>query len=344
VTNSPAAVTSTAAALLDTLREATGVADLDYREPPSVLSGGFWAEMLRFRLADPPAELDLDRDLVAKIVPDPAPGAWEAAVQRHVADAGFPTPPVRLTAPASGPLGRYVIVMDHVDGRPPMSGLRIGTVVSQTPSLMRRLPDQLARMAARLHALDPAPLAAALAAVDASVAPTSAGFVAAQVDRAREFGRPDIARAGERLLVAEPPPGPVVIAHGDLHPFNLLVTEGQTQLIDWTVTRIAQPGFTLGFTHLVLAHPPIALPRAGAAVVGLVGRSMAARFLRTYRSLTHGTAAAVDDAALDWHRRLHALRILVEMAAWDAAGTRPAAEHPWFVLEPVVRAAVGLAA
>jgi aminoglycoside phosphotransferase (APT) family kinase protein len=173
--------------------------------------------------------------------------------------------------------------------------------------------------------------------------PTSAGFVAHQVDRARELGRPDIARAAERLLAAEPPAGPAVIAHGDLHPFNLLVTPGETQLIDWTVARIAQPGFTLGFTHLVLAHPPIPLPRAGAALLGPVARSMAARFLRTYRSLTDGTSAAVDDAALDWHRRVHALRILVEMAAWDAAGTRPAAGHPWFLLEPVARRAVGLA-
>jgi aminoglycoside phosphotransferase (APT) family kinase protein len=340
VTNPEAAVTSTASALLDTLRQATGVADLDYRQPPTVLSGGFWAEMLRFRLADPPA--DLDRELVARIVPDAAAGEWEATIQRHVAAAGFPTPTVRLTAPPSGPLGRYLLVMDHVDGHPPMAGLRFGTMATQIPSLLRRLPDQLARIAARLHALDPAPLAAALAQVDPAVVPTSAGFVAGQIARAREADRPDIAAAGERLLAAEPPPGPAVVTHGDLHPFNLLVTAGETQLIDWTVARIAQPGFTLGFTHLILADPPMRLPRAGAAVLRPAARSMAARFVRTYRGLTDGTPAAVDDAALDWHRRVHALRVLVELAVWDAAGTRPAPGHPWFVLEPVARDAVGL--
>jgi aminoglycoside phosphotransferase (APT) family kinase protein len=334
-------VTATvSAALLDTLRQATGVAGLGYREPPMVLSGGFYAEMLRFRLDAAPAELD--RDLVARIVPDAASGAWEATIQRHVAAAGFPTPPVRLTAPASGPLGRYLIVMDHVDGRPPMSGLRIGTVVSEIPGLVRGLPDQLARIAARLHALDPAPLAASLAAVDPTVEPTTAGFVARQVARAHELDRPDIAGAGERLLATEPRAAPAVIAHGDLHPFNLLVTAGGPQLIDWTVARIAQPGFTLGFTHLVLAHPPIPLPRAGAAILGPIARNMARRFVRTYRSLTDGTPAAVDGTALDWHRRVHALRILVEMATWDATGTRPHAGHPWFVLEPVARQAVGL--
>ena len=33
-------------------------------------------------------------------------------------------------APDTSPLGRYLIVMDHVDGSPPMAGLRFGTVAS----------------------------------------------------------------------------------------------------------------------------------------------------------------------------------------------------------------------
>ena len=72
--------------------------------------------MVRLRLAHPPAELD--RDLVARIVPNPAAGAWEATVQHQVAQQGFATPTVRLTAPETSPLGRYLIVMDHIDGRP----------------------------------------------------------------------------------------------------------------------------------------------------------------------------------------------------------------------------------
>ena len=55
--------------LLETLREATGRADLEFTAPPTPLAGGFYAEMLRFRLADPPAPLD--RDLVARIVAVP---------------------------------------------------------------------------------------------------------------------------------------------------------------------------------------------------------------------------------------------------------------------------------
>ena len=52
--------------------------------------------------------------------------------------------------------------------------------------------------------------------------------------------------------------------------------------------------------------------------------------------------AAVDQENLDWHRDVHALRILDDLAAADADGTRPTSGHPWLILEPVARRALGL--
>lgn len=342
MTNVNAAHNATTSLLLDTLQHATGRSDLAYAAPPTPLSGGFYAEMLRFRLADPPAELD--RELVARIVPNPSAGSWEATIQRNVADQGFATPTVRLTAPETGPLGRYLIVMDHLDGQPPMAGLGLGSTVGQIPNLVRRLPDQLARIAAELHALDPVPLTEQLDALGGPIPATTAGFVEAQAVYATALGRPDIASAGQRLLATEPVSSVRVITHGDLHPFNLLVTSAGPALVDWTVARVAHPAFTLGFTDLMLANPPVPLPRAGRALLGPVGRNIAKRFLSTYRALTTGTAAAVDADDLDWHRQVHALRILVELAEWDAAGTRPQGGHPWLILEPVAERVLGLSA
>lgn len=335
MTNVDAVDDLTTTLLLDTLRDATGRADLQLAAAPTRLSGGFYAEMLRFRLVDPPA--DLDRDLVARIVPNPAAGVWEATIQRAVADQGFATPSVRLTVDETSPLGRYLIVMDAIDGRPPMAGLSIGTVAAQIPHLVRHLPDQLARIAADLHNLATEPLAEQLDALDTPFPTTTAGFIEEQVGHARSLGRPDVVAAGQRLLASEPRSSVRVIAHGDLHPFNLLVTEDGTSLIDWTVARVAHPGFTLGFTELMLANPPVPVPRPGAALLRPVGRNIAKRFLSTYRRLTDGTPAAVDDENLAWHRKVHALRILVELAGWDALGTRPVAGHPWLILEPIAR-------
>jgi aminoglycoside phosphotransferase (APT) family kinase protein len=301
---------STGDRLLGALREATRRPDLTFAADPVPLAGGFYAEMLRFRLSDPTD--GLGGDLVARIVPDPAAGAWEATIQRHVAEADFPTPRVRLTVPATNPLGRYLIVMDHVDGRPPMAGLGITSIASQIPTLARHLPDQLAHTAAALHALDPETLSVELDALPGGIPTTTAGFVQQQADHARAFGQPQLAAAGEHLLGCEPTSGVQAITHGDLHPFNLLITPTGPALIDWTVARVAHPAFTIGFTDLILANPPIPLPRAGAIALSPVIRSISRRFLATYRSLTDGTPAAVDVEQLDWHRKVHALRILVE--------------------------------
>lgn len=332
MTNVNAVAASTTDLLLDTLRLATGRPDLDYAGTPSSLTGGFYAELLRFRLANPPA--DLDRELVARIVPNPAAGAWEATIQREVARQEFPTPRVRLTAPETSPLDRYLIVMDLVDGRPPMAGLTIGTIASQIPNLVRHLPDQLAHVAAKLHALDPEPLVDQLDALNSPFPTTTSGFIEEQAGYATALGRPDIATAAKKLLSTEPSTSVKTITHGDLHPFNLLVTADGPSLIDWTVARVAHPGFTLGFTALMLANPPIPLPKPAAALLRPVGRNIARRFLATYRRITIGTPQEVDDENLDWHRKVHALRILVELAGWDAHDTRAKHGHPWLILEP----------
>lgn len=340
MTNWDAVDSPTTAELLDALRDATGREDLEFVEPPERLTGGFYAEMWRFRLADAP--YDLDRELVARIVPNPAAGAWESTIQRAVADQGFPTPAVRLTVAETSPLGRFVIVMDAVQGQPPMAGLGIGTIATQIPELVRHLPDQLAKIAADLHHLDPEPLSTQLAGLDAPFPLTTAGFIEEQAGYATALGRPDIAAAAGRLLAGEPASAQQMITHGDLHPFNLLVSADGPVLIDWTVARIADPGFTLGFTALMLANPPIPLPKAGAALLRPIGRNIAKRFLSTYRELTDGTPAAVDADNLDWHRKVHALRILVELAGWDANGTRPTRGHPWLILEPVAQQLLGV--
>lgn len=332
----------TAAALVETLCRATGRAHLDYVAQPTPLTGGFDAEMLRFRLADPPAELD--GELVARLVRSPEVGAWEATMQREVAEQGFPTPAVRLTADESGPLGRYLIVMEHVDGRAPLEGLRLGTVLTQIPSIARGLPDQLAHVAAQLHSLDAAPLAERLAALGTSIPTTTDGFVERLSANADALGRAELVEVGERLVASEPRSSARVIAHGDLHPFNLLVGDGGVTLIDWTVGRVAHPAFTVAFTELVLANPPIPVPSVGAGALRLLGRNLARRFLSTYRCLTDGTVAAVDEANLEWHRKVHALRILVEMAGWTVDERRVARDHPWLVLEPVARRVLDLRA
>ena len=132
------------------------------------------------------------------------------------------------------------------------------------------------------------------------------------------------------------------MAHGDLHPFNLLVTERGPVLIDWTVSRVASPAFTVAFTHLVLSNPPLAVPRPATPVLRMFGRTLARRFLASYRARTAGTTAFVADADLEWHRRVHALRILAELATWRTTDVERATGHPWLVIEPAAARLIGV--
>jgi aminoglycoside phosphotransferase (APT) family kinase protein len=313
--------------LLDTLRSALGVPGIDFDGAPVALTGGYHAELLRFRLVDPPPELS--GELVARILPDPAHGMWEAAVQRYVAERGFPTPAVRLTVPPPSPLDRYLMVMDFVAGRPPLSDPGLRSVLGQLPRMMTDLPDLLASMAARLHALDPEPLAAELRALGSGRPLDATEFVQHLVDGAAALDRQDLAGVGRRLLQREPQDRPRVITHGDLHPLNLLVADdGDPVLLDWTVSAVAPAGFTLGFTELVLANPPLPAPGPVRAVLAVLGRRVARRFLSTYCRLS---GQEVDERSLQWFRQVHALRILVESASWEV---QPA-HHPWVTLQPV---------
>ncbi|UDY38057.1 phosphotransferase [Dermatobacter hominis] len=329
----------TATALLEALRSSVGDPALCYRSAPAPLAGGFYAEMLRFRLDGAPPELD--RELVARIVPNPELGRFEAAVQGGVADQGFPTPVVRLTCDEHSPLGRFLVVMDLVDGHPPLAGLGAAKVLTGLPTLVRHLPDQLAGIAARLHALDPDPVEERITTARTDVPSTTTGFVEHQVTVARSLDAGALVAAGEDLLATMPTGALRVVTHGDLHPFNLLEGPHGTILIDWTLGAIAHPAFTLSFTQLLLDHPPVGLPRAAAGALRPITRRMSARFLDSYRRRAPDAAAHLDADQMAWHRKVHALRILVEIEGWDAGAGRPPG-HPWTSLEPVARSILAL--
>ena len=69
--------------LIEVLRAAAGRPDLEYARPPEPLHGGFWAELLSFSLARPPD--GWPAELVARLMPDPAPARKETIVQRAMA-------------------------------------------------------------------------------------------------------------------------------------------------------------------------------------------------------------------------------------------------------------------
>jgi aminoglycoside phosphotransferase (APT) family kinase protein len=313
--------------LLEVLRAATGTPALAFGTPPGRLTGGFWAELVSFRLRGAPE--GWRGDLVARVMPNADIAAKETAMQTEVAAQGFPTPAVHLAGGPGDGLGRAFMVMDLAAGGPLLGGLGGLGAVAALPRLARRLPDAIGETMARLHRLDPAPVRARLTAAHAGGLGI-ASVVSGLADSAELCGRADLVAAARWLEEHSPPPGPEVVCHGDLHPFNLLVdADGTVTVLDWSASLLAPAAYDVAFTGLVLAEPPVAVPRVFRPAVRAAGRWLARRFRRAY---ARHTAVPIDPEALEWSEGVVCLRALVEVAHWVAAGEVEARRgHPWLV-------------
>jgi aminoglycoside phosphotransferase (APT) family kinase protein len=315
--------------LIGVLRNAAGVPDLGYARRPEPMRGGFWAEILSFSLARPPAAWPAE--LVARLMPDPVTAQKETIMQRAVAAAGFPTPSVRASGGPEAGLGRAFMVMDRAAGRPVMSGLDGALTPAAIRRLLRQIPGLLAGSMARLHALDPDLVRGELARVP-EVSVTVADRICRLATFAAEFGRADLVQAARWLSDHPPPPAPDVICHGDLHPFNLLVDGDRVTVLDWSTALLAPRAYDLASTALLLSEPPLRVPGWQRPMIRMFGRILARRFVRCYRRQT-GAAIAVSD--LKWYQAVVCLGALVEVAGWVDQGVADArAGYPWLVSGP----------
>jgi aminoglycoside phosphotransferase (APT) family kinase protein len=294
--------------------------------------------MYRLRLTGQPEAVPAD--VVFRIAPDAEMGAKEMAVQRSVAEQGFPTPRIHLDGPPDDQLGGTWSVMDFAAGSPPLGDLDGLAALRRAPRLFRDLPRMLATAMASLHAIDPEPATAAIGVA----APTVAWQVDDLLDHfeaaAAMLDRPDLLTSVQALACTRPASATTVICHGDLHPFNLLLDDGRTTVLDWTGALRAEPAYDVAFTALLLANPPLDTPRPLSAVIGRVGRLLSRRFIAAYRD----AAPDVDLGSLDWYRGLHGTRLLIDGATHEAAHGQG---HPFGALAPAavaaIRSATGIA-
>jgi aminoglycoside phosphotransferase (APT) family kinase protein len=320
--------------LLGVLRGLTKSPGLEYARPPERLTGGFWAELIAFSLSDPPP--GWAGELVARVMPNPDVARKETIVQVAVAAAGFPTPAVRASGSPEAGLGRAFMIMDRAAGRPLLSGLDGIAAIAQGTRLVQRIPETLAATMAKLHSLDPKPVRIQLD----SVGDVGGASVPSRLEALRQittrYGRADLTSAAQWLIDHPPLPAPAVICHGDLHPFNLLVDGDQITVLDWSSALVGPRAHDVAFTSLLLAEPPLAVPRRLRPAVRLLGRRMASRFVRAYQ---HHSGATTRPQELQWHQALVCLRALTDVSGWAYEGqARAHAGHPWLVCGPAFAA------
>jgi aminoglycoside phosphotransferase (APT) family kinase protein len=307
--------------LLAALRRDTGHDDLSYVAEPAPIGGGFWAEILTFRLD--PTTPPLVGELVAKVAPSRRHGEREALVQAAVAERGYPAPPILARGLGPRADGCY-FVMPRIEGAPPLSAAAASALVRAVPSLALHLPGLLADLAVRLHHLDPASLRQELTARPGW--PVDIDDLVADIATAAD-GLADLqlADAIGALLAARPQrESHSVICHGDFHPLNIIVGPAGPTVVDWTAARLGPPAFDVAFTALLLAHPPIEVGPALRRPLHLAGRWLARRFVARYRRRARAAGSDLPAEELLWYTQLHAARILIDVAErGDAANGHP---------------------
>lgn len=311
--------------MLERLRAVDGFEHAQLAGGTRPIAGGFWATLLLVPLtgARTPA-------VVLRLMPDGPLAGKETVFQQQAARQGLPVPEILLAGDSNAGLGRPFLVMAHAPGSPPLAGLEGIAALRRLPSAARALPVLLGSVMAEVHHLDPRPF---LDALQTQSAPTDTRAVLERLaDDAAAFGQADLTRAAAWLAGHRPSAAAPVVCHGDLHPFNLLITGGRWTLLDWTAAVIADPAYDLAFTTLLLRHPPLAAPGPLQPVIAAAGRYAARRFRASYQASGQMLPGA---ARLEWHTALHALRILLEAESWRheaAAGQHQG--HPWLAIGP----------
>jgi aminoglycoside phosphotransferase (APT) family kinase protein len=281
--------------------------NLTYAEPPTRITGGFDTFIYGFRLDGAPPELA--GDLILRLSRDDNPWiplrtVFERTVQNVIAALAYPAPRVFDTCTDGSVLGAPFLIMEKLRGRSMLD------MLFRPSRIWLRLPAILAETQARLHALDPDKL---LAAVDAEGLPRRVLTVgdwldqaASVIDRTALDGlRPGLAWLGENQPSPTDQP---VICHGDFHPLNILMLRGQvTGVLDWPGVKIAEPAYDVGATIAIFTQGPVNLPQFLSRPVNAVRRWLIGRYYRTYQRLR-----PVDEQAVRYYEALRCLDFLIE--------------------------------
>lgn len=301
-----------------------------FAEPPVALTGGYWAEIYGFELSRPPA--DLHGPLVLRVMPDRETGVRESIVQRAVADQGYPTPSVVLAGIDEG-VGGAFMVMERAAGVAPLDGLGFGRTLLRLPTTLRRVAQQLSSATLALHGLDPRPIIESLEHAGIDIALLGVEARLAEISAAAQSSSCGFEELLAWLHRHRPDLTPVVVTHGDIHPFNMLVDNDDSfNVLDWTNANLCRREYDIGFTAALLQCAPIAVPRIVERPLRAITGSLARRFIDAYRR-----TEPIDLDVVEWFETLQYGRCLaaVVMAPAVADGI-VGPRHPFRISAPAM--------
>ena len=200
------------------------------------------------------------------------------------------------------------------------------------PKTVRRVASQLSVASVQLHDLDPQPVIDALD--EAGVDVASLG-VTGRINEIRAAADRSLAGFDELLNWLDrgrPSLTPAVVCHGDIHPFNMLMTADDSfNVLDWTNANLCRREFDVGFTAALLQCAPIAVPPSPGNPLGALTGALARRFIDTYRRM-----APINLDVVEWFEVLQYGRCLAAVATTSTDDAIIGASHPFRVSAPAM--------
>jgi aminoglycoside phosphotransferase (APT) family kinase protein len=310
--------------LLSYLREHTTSGAVRYVAPPSRFAAGEESRVFEFQLLT--AEEAWARPLVLKLFGahvESSRAPCEATIQLAVADAGVPAPRPLSVCEDTSALGGPFIIMARMPGRPMLEELtstnpRLLRVILSARTLRFRMPDVIASLMARLHAIDAQPLLERLSGSSGSPIVLGARGLAGRlgvIEQRFDMSRLDGFTDAIHWLRNHAPPDPECpsICHGDFWFGNVIQERGKvTGIVDWSadLCMIGDPMYDVGVTSVTLKCGMADVPGPMRAIARFGQRRIAQRFVNAYRKLR-----PVDDERLRYFEVLRAIEFL-QFVAW----------------------------
>jgi len=277
------------------------IGDFTVTEHLEAMAGGNEAYLYRFRIS---GIENYDSRLVLRLFPSynhEETANWQAMIHNLLREEGLPVPKVYLTTSDTSILGGSFLVMDYVEGEAIDPG--------DDPSVL----VLTAKTQAMLHLKEGKKISEKIIAQGHSAGSHNyEGRINWLVNHAEEY--PSISVAVKWLIENRPdePETPSVI-HGDFHPMNLLVKDGEVNaILDWSGFMVGDPMYGLGWTKaLFIATGKSELPED-------VFNQLVQSYIDAYESIH-----PIDYAKMDYYVVFRLVRALLEGKEGQEVWTRP---------------------
>jgi aminoglycoside phosphotransferase (APT) family kinase protein len=218
------------------------------------LQGGFDTDTLSFSIENAPAEFPTNLVLRYFRHANEAPRVIrESTIQNAAAKGGHIVPSVPIDSIGELLLNRPFLIMERLPGS------NMGDLLISDQTVIPKFPAIMAKLQAGLHRLDTTNLRDHLAESGVNVEqmlPTRMLKTVKVIADAAQL--PDLTEISSWLADSYPtqPDNPSIV-HGDLHPMNILMHEGEVSgLIDWATSMFTHPEYDVAVSRTLLSIGP----------------------------------------------------------------------------------------